>query len=181
MNPTKRALHGVSLLLLAVLAGCTQDAATVEEASAIVDSVAVGFELGPIELFDDDPAPLLPGEGEPREYSLLLVNRLERDVHVFASAGAARVVLDTVPRSDSVYVDIRLRSDQVHLEAEDGAGQVLSSTSIDLVGARINRWEMVPRLRDRVTLATHGPGPVAPDTRSALLLLHLSGDDPRSP
>jgi len=182
VSPAKRARRGMSLLFPVLIAGCAPDAAPLEDASTpeptMTDSGAVGLEPGPADLFDDDPVPLLPGEGEPREYNLLLVNRLEREVYVFASAGAARVVLDTVPRSDSVYVDIRLRSDQVHLEAEDGVGQVLSSISIDLVEARINRWEMVPQAGDRVALATHSPEPVAPDSRSTLVLLHLSGGVP---
>lgn len=99
------------------------------------------------------PLPTLAGEGEVREYQLLLVNRLEGRAHVFASAGAGRVVLDTVPGSDSVFVDIRVRADEVLLEAEDDAGHVVSSITLDLVRADINRWEITRMGRDLVTLS----------------------------
>jgi len=82
------------------------------------------------------------GEGELREYRLLLVNRLRRPAYVFASAQAGRVALDTVPTSDSAFVDIQVRADEVLLEAEDDAGRVVSSVSIELVPAGLNRWEI---------------------------------------
>ena len=188
MSASKRAArHGAFSFVVAIaLGGCVAaDEAPVpgtptdEIAAARAirgDSVTDGSELAPVEPFDDDPTPLLPGEGELRDFNLLLVNRLGRDAIVFASAAAARVVLDTVGRSDSVYVDIRLRSDQVHLEAEDDTGEVVTSTSIDLVGSGINRWEMVVPRRDRVALGPQPPEPVRPDTRFALFPLQLSGE-----
>jgi hypothetical protein len=70
------------------------------------------------------------------------------------------VALDTVPRSDSVYVDIRLRSDQVHLEAEDGSGRVISMIEIDLVRSRLNRWEMTaPGMPDPLVTSADGDYP----------------------
>lgn len=114
-----------------------------------VDSLPLNAELTPVESFDEDPMPLLPGEGEPREFNLLLVNRLNADAFVYASAGAARVALDTVPRSDSVFVDIRLRSEQVLLEAEDRDGTVVAAIEIDLVRTQLNRWVMTAPRRDR--------------------------------
>lgn len=92
---------------------------------------------------DGPPAlPTLPGEGDPREYRLRLVNLLEREAFVFASAGAARVALDTVPGADSTLVDIRLRADHVLLEARDRAGRVLKSETLDLDVSTVNRWEI---------------------------------------
>jgi len=174
-----------SFVVAIALGGCTaaDDApapgtATDEMAAARSnrgDSVTDGSEFVPVEPLDD-PTPLLPGEGDLREFNLLLVNRLGRDVTVFASAGAARVVLDTVRRSDSVYVDIRLRSDHVDLEAEDDTGEVVTTTSIDLVGATINRWEMVAPRGDRAALGPGPPQSVAADQRSALFPLQLSGE-----
>ena len=108
-----------------------------------------GFGAG-YEDLEESPVPLLPGEGEPREYRLLLVNLLDREAYVFASAGVWRVVLDTVPRADSLFVDIRLRADQVDLEAEDEQGSLVSAASIDLVRAAINRWEIRPTEPGRV-------------------------------
>jgi len=84
----------------------------------------------------------MAGEGEVREYRILLVNRLERPARVFASARAGRVVLDTVPASDSTFVDIQVRADEVLLEAEDDAGHVVNSASIELARAALNRWEI---------------------------------------
>lgn len=88
------------------------------------------------------PLPTLPGEGEARDYRLQLVNLLEREALVFASAGAGRVALDTVPGTDSTLVDIRLRADRVLLEARDRAGRVLKSDTLDLDGSAVNRWEI---------------------------------------
>ncbi|MFV1988216.1 MAG: hypothetical protein ACC682_13105 [Gemmatimonadota bacterium] len=188
MSASKRSARhpAFSFVVAIALGGCraadeapVPAAATDETAAAHSlrgDSVTDGPKVVPVEPLDDDPTPLLPGEGDLREFNLLLVNRLGRDATVFASAGAARVVLDTVMRSDSVYVDIRLRSDQVHLEAEDDTGEVVTSTSIDLVGAGINRWEMVAPRRDRTALGPGPPQSVAVDTRSALFPPQLSGE-----
>ena len=122
---------------------------------AVVDSLGLYVEPDA----GDDSAPLLPGEGEPRGFRLLLVNRLAGEAFVFASAGAARVALDTVARADSAFVDIRLRADHVDLEAEDESGRVLSTTSMDLVRGQINRWEMTPDTPSRVSLAPRARGP----------------------
>ncbi len=153
----------VALSLLVVLsAGCRaadppdEGMSSDSTALAALDSAVVEEE--PFEEFDDNALPFLPGEGEPREYRLLLVNRADRAAHVFASAGAARVVLDTVPGADSVLVDIRLRADHVDLEAEDDTGRVLSTTSIDLVQTVINRWEILAEGAGRVAvLRSRGP------------------------
>ncbi|MDX1577787.1 MAG: hypothetical protein R3266_04855, partial [Gemmatimonadota bacterium] len=89
---------------------------------------------------DTESFPSLPGEGEPRVYRLRLVNRLAGPATVFASAGARRVVLDTVPAGDSLLVDIRLRADRVDLEAEDDRGRRVAAAGLDLVGDDVNRW-----------------------------------------
>ena len=162
MRRTRRASAVLAAVLTAMVVACAPgedasgDAAPAESPSAegpsvdarpadesLADSAVVGLPPAR-EGVEDDSTPLLPGEGEPRGYRLLLVNRLEGDAYVFASAGAARVALDTVPRADSLFVDIRLRADQVDLEAEDRSGRVVSATSLDLVRARVNRWEMTP-------------------------------------
>jgi len=87
-----------------------------------------------------DPMPTVPGEGEPRLYHVLLVNTFDQVAHVFATAGAARVVLDTVPAQDSLRVDIRVRADRVDFEAEDGSGRLLRRETVDLAADSLTRW-----------------------------------------
>lgn len=100
----------------------------------------------------EPPFPPLPGEGEPRIYRLLLVNALESEATVYASAGARRVVLDTVPARDSVRVDIRMRADEVDLEARDPRGYALAETTLELAAAGPNRW-VIDRRREAVRVA----------------------------
>ncbi len=90
----------------------------------------------------DDAAAVarLPGEGPTREYRILLVNPLDIDAYVFAAAGAGSVVLDTVPRRDSVRVNIRVRADLVRLEARAEGGMLLAETDLALAGDTLNRW-----------------------------------------
>ena len=84
----------------------------------------------------------LPGEGPTREYRILLVNPLDVDAYVSAAAGAGSVVLDTVPRRDSVRVNVRVRADLVRLEARDAEGILLASTDLALAGDTLNRWDI---------------------------------------
>jgi len=84
------------------------------------------------------------GEGDLRTYHLLLVNTREVEAHVFAQAGAARVMLDTVPALDSVRLDIRLRATRVNLEAEDAIGRLLYSDLLELRVESANRWVISP-------------------------------------
>jgi hypothetical protein len=88
------------------------------------------------------PIPLLPGEGEARDFRLLLVNLSAQQAFVYARAGAQTVVLDTVPASDSVRVDIRVRSDRVDLEAEGPPGRPLAAVTLKLQAGVLNRWEI---------------------------------------
>lgn len=162
MRGTAMLAQRVVFSLLAVMAaGCRaadlpDQSASDSTALAALDSATV--EDQPFDGFGENARPLLPGEGEPREYRLLLVNRTDREALVFASAGAARIVLDTVPGVDSLLVDIRLRADHVDLEAEDDTGRVLSTTSIDLVRTVINRWEILAEGAGRVAvLRSRGP------------------------
>ena len=145
--------------------GAPIDSLAVAESDSVLDDAMFDDDV-----FDDDPVPLLPGEGEPRDYRLLLVNLLEAEAFVFASAGAARVALDTVPAADSVLVDIRLRADHVLLQAEDPEGVLVDSASIDLVGTRLNRWEITSPARRRVAV-----GDVA-----GVLVVSEAGEYPRS-
>jgi len=146
-----------------VSACSTGDAARTDEVSA-VDTALVDTALADTAAADSSATfappspPLLAGEGEVRQYRLLLVNRLERPAYVFASAGAGRVALDTVPPSDSVFVDLEVRADEVLLEAEDETGSVVRSALVDLVEARLNRWEITKTGRVELTLrVSHRP------------------------
>lgn len=90
---------------------------------------------------ESEPAvPLLVGEGPPRDYRLLLVNASDTEVRVFARAAASRVALDTVPPRDSTRIDIRVRADEVRLDAEDPNGAVLLSQVLALRPDSLNRW-----------------------------------------
>lgn len=97
--------------------------------------------------------PPMPGEGAPREFRMLLVNPHERDAHVFASAGASRVPLDTVPAHDSTLVDVRVRADRILLEAEDVRGVGMGSIELDLATGETNRWVIGPPPGPRVASA----------------------------
>ncbi|WP_419162541.1 hypothetical protein [Candidatus Palauibacter sp.] len=97
----------------------------------------------------EPPTALLPGEGPIREYRVLLVNPLDDDAYIFASAGAAHVALDTVPRRDSVRVDIRVRADIVRFEARDSSGVLLLRADLALDREALNRWVIEPDSTDR--------------------------------
>ncbi|WP_419950169.1 hypothetical protein [Candidatus Palauibacter sp.] len=105
----------------------------------------------------DAPGGLLPGEGPPRVYRLLVVNPLDDDAFVFAAAAARRVALDTVPPRDSIRVDIRVRADVVLLEARDSSGTLLDSEDIALEREHLNHWIIGAGSAARVT-------PAAPDS-----------------
>lgn len=110
-----------------------------------------------------EAAAAAPGAGEPREpeaevpdiaildpdrpaeartYRLLLVNPRPIRVLVHADAGAARVLLDTVPRLDSLRVDVRVRAVRLRLTATDRFGERLGAASLELVPDSLNRWEV---------------------------------------
>lgn len=81
---------------------------------------------------------------EPVTYALRLVNPSEDTIMVLASAGAARVVLDTLPAGDSVRLNVRLRSDVILLEGSDLRGGRVGSTELLLEPDSLNRWEALP-------------------------------------
>jgi hypothetical protein len=65
------------------------------------------------------------------------------DLLVYASAGAGRVTLDTVPGRDSVRVNVQVRARSLSLDAEDADGRTIGSTILELAPASSNRWEIV--------------------------------------
>lgn len=79
---------------------------------------------------------------EPRTYRLILINPRPFRAVVHADAGAARVLLDTVPRHDSVRVDVRVRAVRLRLTATDRFGERLGAASLELVPDSLNRWEV---------------------------------------
>lgn len=79
---------------------------------------------------------------EARTYRLLLINPRPIRAVVHADAGAARVLLDTVPRHDSVRVDVRVRAVRLLLTATDRFGEWLGAASLELVPDSLNRWEV---------------------------------------
>lgn len=161
--------RAVALLAGALLAACGGDAGqpaadgpatreSTDDPTAVVvpdtlaaDSAPPGREPAST---DDDPAlPPMPGEGEPREFRLLLVNPHDHAARVFASAGSDRVALDTVPARDSTLVDVRVRADRILLEAEDEQGAGIGSIELDLGTGGTNRWEIGPPPGPRVASA----------------------------
>lgn len=130
--------------------GQAGDSAAAPDSTAVAPDSAAAADT----VEDDRPAlPPMPGEGAPREFRLLLVNPHEHEARVFASAGAARVALDTVPARDSTRVDVRVRSDRIVLEAEDAGGARIGSIELDLAPGRTNRWEIGPPPGPRVASA----------------------------
>lgn len=88
------------------------------------------------------PFPDLDEETVLRTYELWIVNRMRTDLFIYASAGAGRVTLDTVPGRDSVKVNVQVRARSLSLDAEDRAGRSIDSTRLELAPAASNRWEI---------------------------------------
>jgi hypothetical protein len=135
----------VSLLAISGFLGLTGCGVESEEpleepTVGIADTAAAPADVA----LDSLPFPELQGESELRTYELSLVNRTEAELIVHASAGAGRVVLDTVPGRDSTRVNVEIQARRVTLEAEDVAGRTVRSDTVDLVPAGPNRWEIQP-------------------------------------
>ena len=79
---------------------------------------------------------------ELRTYRLLLVNRWPIGAVVHADAGAGRVLLDSVPRRDSIRVNVEVRAARLRLTAQDRFGERLGSSFLDLATDSLNRWEV---------------------------------------
>jgi len=125
-----------AISILGFLLACGAEDSNDQTADA--DNVATDSVAEP-PLFEPE-VPTVTGEGEPRLFRVLLVNASDVEAHVFATAGAARVVLDTVPGQDSLHVDIRVRADRVDLEAEDGSGRLLKRETLELEADSLTRW-----------------------------------------
>jgi hypothetical protein len=93
-------------------------------------------------LSERTPFPDLEGESVLRTYDLWIVNRLRVDLFVFASAGAGRVTLDTVPSRDSVRLNVEVGARSLRLDAETPDGRAIRSTTMELAPASSNRWEI---------------------------------------
>lgn len=89
-------------------------------------------------------APVLAADSSPRlrTYHLLLVNPGPIQTLVYADAGAERILLDTVPRADSVRVNVEVRAARLRLTATDRWGERLAAASIDLRPDSLHRWEL---------------------------------------
>lgn len=76
-----------------------------------------------------------PGAADPEgipAYALALVNPRVYTVIVYASAGAAEVLVDTVAAGDSAQVELRVGSGPLKLRAVDLDGNELGTEFIDL-------------------------------------------------
>ena len=155
-TPPARPLPPLLALTVGVLAACEPRGVPADR-----EDQDVSPDAAPTVASDAGEAPggLLPGEGPPRVYRMLLVNALDVPAHVFAAAGAGRVAVDTVPAHDSVRVDIRVRADMVLLEARDAGGVLLRGEEAALVRDRTNRWVIGRNTTENVTTA-------APDSLS---------------
>lgn len=138
----------IALSLVGFFLGCagpeSGDSETADGDTVATDSVSEPPSLAL-------PVPTLAGEGEPRLYRVLLINASDHEALVFATAGAARVALDTVPGRDSLQVDIRVRADRVDLEAEDASGRSLKRETLDLAEGSVTRWVIGPPTVSLVT------------------------------
>lgn len=173
-NETRKAVRAlVAVLAIAAWAGCggqgteRPDAAESDEAEAVLERLAedTAPEVGTgdpatgeeARRTGPDPAshtaPEIPGatplpgeqEEELRRYRLLLVNGTEVDAVVFASAGADRVVLDTVLQGDSIRVDVEVRSRWLRLEASDDRGVELGGEEVEPGDEGVFRWRVSGR------------------------------------
>jgi hypothetical protein len=170
-RPTRSRVRAAAWLIAAgLIEGCAPAAdrgASAVPDSVAVDSLAAAADSAPAPPDTAmPPIPLLPGEGEPRDFRLLLVNLSAQRALVFARAGAQTVVLDTVPATDSVRVDIRLRSDRVDLEAEGPPGRTLSAVTLELEVGVLNRWEIHEPDADALVLRPAPERLVAPQRRA---------------
>lgn len=149
-TPPARPLLPLLALMVGVLAACEPRGvpANREDQDVLPETVAADAVASEVA---EAPGGLLPGEGPPRVYRMLLVNPLDVPVHVFATAGAGRVSVDTVPAHDSVLVDIRVRADVVLLEAHDARGALLHGEEATLGRDRTNRWVIGRNTTERVT------------------------------
>tara|TARA_B100001750_G_scaffold213630_1_gene196255 strand:+ start:1110 stop:1541 length:432 start_codon:yes stop_codon:yes gene_type:complete len=135
----------VAISLYPLLLACAGDNnMTPDQAVAPETMVTPSDSINPLSGSPIPSASTVFGEGEVHTYHLLLVNTREVEAHVFAQAGAARVLLDTVPALDSVRLDIRLRATRVNLEAEDAIGRLLYSDLLELQIESANRWVISP-------------------------------------
>lgn len=154
-----RALRWIIAAGLVAACGPRGDDADPARPGAGADSIAAGSALqtgapSPSGAGDPDvPGGLLPGEGPPRVYRLLVVNPLEDHAFVFAAAAARSVALDTVPPRDAIRVDIRVRADMVLLEARDSSGTLLDREDVTLDRDHLNHWIIGAGPTSRVTSA----------------------------
>jgi hypothetical protein len=103
---------------------------------------------------DDTGSSAAPTAGSLPSYPFRLVNPRPYVVIVLASAGAAEVVVDTVPAADSSRVDLLVETDLVRLRAVDLEGNELGSGYLSVRGASEGsepadsifplRWELPP-------------------------------------
>lgn len=151
-------VYGVCFLCLGAWAGCADpetEQSLQQTDSALADSSDAG--AGPAEglpVSADTTAPRTPfgsladqepTEAELRTYPLRIVNRFSSRVLVYASAGAGRVVLDTVPAQDSVRIDVQVRAEHVLLEVTDPSGRSLLQHDLALIPDTLNRWVAAPQ------------------------------------
>lgn len=111
-----------------------------DRSAAPEDTLSTAASHSAYEDAEPSPFPDLDGEAVVRTYELWLVNRSRTDALVYASAGAGRVTLDTVPGRDSVRVNVEVRARRLSLDAEDENGRALGSTELELAPASSNRW-----------------------------------------
>ena len=133
------------LMLVVIVLACADDSNMTPDQTVAPKMLDTHFDS--IDPLSDPPIPSVStvfGEGSLHTYHLLLVNTRKVEVHVFAQAGAARVMLATVPALDSVRLAIRLRATRVNLEAEDAIGQLLHSDLVELRVESANRWVISP-------------------------------------
>ena len=148
-GPTIVLACGLALLA----AGCGErpgeSARSAEQGAADPSSASGADTTAQVPAAGPDSAALarlaLPGDESPPEpvtYRLLLVNPNPGRAVVHASAGAGRVVLDTVPGADSLRIDVRLRARAVRLEAADVGGRSLGTMELLLEPDSVHRWEV---------------------------------------
>ena len=129
-------MHGAWFLAAAGWLACGQAEPATEE-EPVMDTAT-----------DTMPAENVREEGavapELRAYPLRIVNHFSAQIVVWASAGAQRVVLDTVPARDSARIDVQVRAQRILLEVTDASGRPLLQHDLALLPDTLTRWVAEP-------------------------------------
>ena len=144
--------HGLGCLAAAAWMACggagsdrgEEQVAELAADSLLTEEASAGAAAEPVAGLPDSLPAAGTVETELRTYPLRIVNRFSTEIMVWASAGAQRVVLDTLAAHDSVRVDIQVRAQRVLMEVTDASGRPLLQHDLSLLADTVTRWVAEP-------------------------------------